>query len=1176
MVATIEDADHTGSASGELIISKAAATVTLSDLAATYDGTAKHASATTTPDGLTVTLTYDGSATAPTHAGSYAVVATIEDSDHSGTASGDLVIAKASQVITFAPLADKPIDTPAFGLEASANSGLAVKFSVASGPAAVSGSQITLSGLGEVVLRAEQPGNDDWLAAVPAQISFHIVAGNYAQNYVWAKGFGGSGSDTAYAVAANASGQAYLLGDFEKTVAFGASNYSSAGGSDLVLMKMNGDGSIAWSRQYGGVNADYAKTIVAIPTGGVVAGGEFYTSTTISGTTFAAAGSKDILLIKVDADGTTQWVKRFGGTSSDSLHSMACDADGNVYLAGQFNGSISFGATTLTSSGGSDGFIAKLDAVGTALWARKLGGTGNDIAYAVAVNAGGEIAVAGSFSGNATCGGIVLTGAGGSDAFVTLLDASGGFVWAKRFGGSSADNARAAAFDNAGYLWVCGSYSGSSATGFGTTPIASAGAEDIFVVRLATADGTLAEANHYGGSGSESALSLVADPYGAMMLAGSFQATVAFGSSTLFSAGGSDTFVAKLRAGTGVVWAMRGGAANDERSQALAVNPSGEIFHAGVFDTNASFGNLDITGGGLSDLFIAKINGPLPSFTAGFADISVNEGDAWSLATDTIGVVPVTFQWFKDGNPLTGATSNNFGGAAASPVDAGVYVLQATNAYGSSTTQPVRVSVTARLPDQRLAIEPPSATAENRRIEAPVFLDSLGDVSSVTFVIPYNKTYLTDPVFIPGAGLVTDDLTVVIDKTAGTVRVAASALLWTFPEGRELLGTLGLTTRSAPVGASITLTPILLNISDEFGRPIGGYTKLQGGTMSIAQRGLTGDANNNGQLDIGDAAELSRLCANPAQIRSWDQSLNDLTGDASLSEADTTAVLAAVAGIDSSDTPPGDLLPGAQARLALTRLTGVDANKVLAQVYLDGVSTGQAGLSFRVGYPASVLRIVGASSLSIPAGGLPAGTTSQWNVAPSNNYAEQSGSVAFAAAWDSLHTFTSGQAVANIVFEICPANISQVHFLLQLTATEIAPFSPNGPSAPLAMAGGNVTFSRSYADWALATLGDANADANADADQDGQSNGVEFAASTDPANANSRLQTTSAGLTPSGFKLRWLAATGVSYRVRWSADLVNWSDLTTAPLLGAGVEVEITDTARPAGNRFYRVEVIPE
>jgi uncharacterized repeat protein (TIGR01451 family) len=81
-------------------IAKVSATVTLSDLSYTYDGTAKSATATTNPAGLSVTLTYNGSASAPTGAGSYAVVATINDANYSGTASGTLVIAKADATIT--------------------------------------------------------------------------------------------------------------------------------------------------------------------------------------------------------------------------------------------------------------------------------------------------------------------------------------------------------------------------------------------------------------------------------------------------------------------------------------------------------------------------------------------------------------------------------------------------------------------------------------------------------------------------------------------------------------------------------------------------------------------------------------------------------------------------------------------------------------------------------------------------------------------------------------------------------------------------------------------------------------------------------------------------------------------------------------------------------------------
>ena len=515
-----------------------------------------------------------------------------------------------------------------------------------------------------------------------------------------------------------------------------------------------------------------------------------------------------------------------------------------------------------------------------------------------------------------------------------------------------------------------------------------------------------------------------------------------------------------------------------------------------------------------------------------------------------------------------------------------------------------------RVPDQVLSVEPPLTSSENRAIEAPIYLDSLGDVTGLSFIISYDKAYLTNPTFALGPHLVGGNSSVVIDKNVGTIRVVGNAFPSSFAVGRQLVGTLMFTARSVPAGASVTLTPTLLSISDIFGAPLGGYTKLKSGTMAIAQRDIPGDANNNGRLDVSDSAELIRLYANPAQIRTWDHYLNDLNLDTMLTEGDATRVLRVVAALDetpsfpegaaltmrqpmqarsarqamASTSEPGikaaktkkvlknDITPAAS--IVLTRLTGANANKLFAQVYLNNVAAGQAGVSFRVDYPADVLRITGPTSLIIPPGGLPSGVVPTWNVAPGNSYTGQTGSVSMAAAWGSAHTFTNSQAVANLVFEISPAATGQVHFPLTLAATEVGPYNADGPSTPLAVSGQVVTFTRTYADWALATLGNAAADPNADSDADGFNNLLEFASSTNPGDANSRLQTTSAAMSADGFKLRWFAAYEVNYRVCWTADLVTWNELLNSRHTGTGAVTEVTDPAPPAGGRFYRVEVV--
>ena len=90
--------------SATLTVNKATASITLGSLNQTYNGSAKTATATTTPSGLAVTFTYNGSATAPTSAGSYTVVGTINDANYQGSATGTLVIAQASSSITLGSL----------------------------------------------------------------------------------------------------------------------------------------------------------------------------------------------------------------------------------------------------------------------------------------------------------------------------------------------------------------------------------------------------------------------------------------------------------------------------------------------------------------------------------------------------------------------------------------------------------------------------------------------------------------------------------------------------------------------------------------------------------------------------------------------------------------------------------------------------------------------------------------------------------------------------------------------------------------------------------------------------------------------------------------------------------------------------------------------------------------
>lgn len=160
-------------------LNKTPAAVTLSGLNQSYDGTPKVVSATTTPAGLTVNVTYDGSPTPPTNSGSYTVVAVVDEPEYAGSVSGELQIGNATQTITFAPLANQ-IATSSVTLGASGGgSGNPVVFEVTSGPAVVgSGNVLTFTGAGSVSITASQSGGPNHLAASSLTRSFTVAKAN--------------------------------------------------------------------------------------------------------------------------------------------------------------------------------------------------------------------------------------------------------------------------------------------------------------------------------------------------------------------------------------------------------------------------------------------------------------------------------------------------------------------------------------------------------------------------------------------------------------------------------------------------------------------------------------------------------------------------------------------------------------------------------------------------------------------------------------------------------------------------------------------------------------------------------------------------------------------------------------------------------------------------------------
>ncbi len=168
-------------------VTKAPASVTLNNLSQTYNGAARIVTGATVPTGLTVRITYDGSAIAPVDAGNYAVIGTIDAAKYTGTVGGRLAVAKANQAIAFPAIPDQAVSS-VVTLSAAAGSGLPVTFAIGSGPGVIrDGTQLGFTGEGSVKILADQSGNANWNAAasvtatVAAILSGRLIAwGNNA------------------------------------------------------------------------------------------------------------------------------------------------------------------------------------------------------------------------------------------------------------------------------------------------------------------------------------------------------------------------------------------------------------------------------------------------------------------------------------------------------------------------------------------------------------------------------------------------------------------------------------------------------------------------------------------------------------------------------------------------------------------------------------------------------------------------------------------------------------------------------------------------------------------------------------------------------------------------------------------------------------------------------------
>ncbi len=479
-------------------------------------------------------------------------------------------------------------------------------------------------------------GDDAFVAKVNATGTALVYAG-----YI-----GGSVDDYYESIAVDGAGNAYVAGITESDqttfpVTVGP-DLTYNGAEDAFVAKVNATGTaLVYAGYIGGSNTDHPGGIAVDGAGNAyVAGNTGSDQTTFPVTvgpdlTYNGGYSGDAFVAKVNATGTALiYAGYIGGSGDDGGGGIAVDSTGNAYVAG-FTASdqTTFPVTVgpdLTYNGGSDAFVAKVNAAGTALvYAGYIGGSSLDGASGIAVDGAGNAYVAGSTGSDQTTFpetvGPDLTFNGGAwgDAFVAKVNAAGtALVYAGYIGGSGDDEDGGIAVDSAGNAYVAGDTT-SDQTTFPVTvgpDLTFNGGYDAFVAKVNAAGTALVYAGYIGGSDSDYRTRITVDSAGNAYVVGStysdqttFPVTVGPDLTFNFN-GGSDAFVAKI-----------------------PVNPLLGLFLPLVLRNYCVFGPGECEPNDTS----AQANGPLYSGRnyTGYHDYASDDNDYFSLNLSASGTI---------------------------------------------------------------------------------------------------------------------------------------------------------------------------------------------------------------------------------------------------------------------------------------------------------------------------------------------------------------------------------------------------------------------------------------------------------------------------------------------------------------------------------------------------------
>ena len=374
-----------------------------------------------------------------------------------------------------------------------------------------------------------------------------------------------------------------------------------------------------WIQSAGSLQQDDAMDVAVDAANNVYTTGYYGGQIAFGNITLNAHGVRDIFLSKTDPLGNFVWAIDAGGANDDEALSVATDATGNVYTAGFFSGTASFSGSLVTSSGFHDMFVAKYNSGGILQWVRTGGGTQNDLGNSVAVDANGNVAVTGQFEGSAQFGGFNLvsqndpnTGNPSIDIFTVYYNSSGAIQWAKKGSAEFTDRGIDLAFDPSGNLYVTGQFSDTiTFDQVHNNNMYNA----IFLVKY-NHNGTEQWFRKIGGGVQNISYGIAVDNQGQIFLTGDFKGTLIFFNptqTTLTNVFPNKIFLAKYEPSGSLVWATAEGSDGEISARNIALDDSSNAYLVGNYTCKFSafanvYGQGCFNSVGFHDVFATKFD----------------------------------------------------------------------------------------------------------------------------------------------------------------------------------------------------------------------------------------------------------------------------------------------------------------------------------------------------------------------------------------------------------------------------------------------------------------------------------------------------------------------------------------------------------------------------------------